>query len=45
MTDKKAFSEKRWREWPSKGITTGGKPKPKVHKVLMQWLKDNTKKG
>ncbi|WHO84906.1 hypothetical protein [Limosilactobacillus oris] len=41
MSDKKDFSDKRWREWPEVGIKTGGKPKPKVHKAIQQWLKEN----
>ena len=43
MEKGKPFSDKRWREWPTKGIKTGGKPNPKVHKAIQQWLKDNKK--
>ncbi len=44
MEDKKPFSDKRWWEWPTTGIKTGGKPKKEVHEAIQKWLKENTTK-
>lgn len=40
MTNKKPFSDPRWREWPTQGIVTGGKPKKEVHDTLQKWIKE-----
>lgn len=44
VKDRKPFTDKRWREWPTTGIKTGGKPKKEVHQAIQKWLKENTTK-
>jgi hypothetical protein len=41
MKNKKPFSDSRWRDWFPEGITTGGEPKPEVHKAIQKWLREN----
>lgn len=49
MSNKKVFTDKRWWEWPTKGITTRGEAPKKVKKAIDEWLniqneKENNKK-
>ncbi|GFZ27251.1 hypothetical protein LCB40_11310 [Lactobacillus corticis] len=43
-TNKKPFSDLRWREWPTTGIKTYGKPNKKVHETLQKWIKETKEK-
>lgn len=40
-SEKKPFSDPRWREWPKTGIKFGeGHAPEKVHETIQQWIKE-----
>ena len=45
MNNKKSFTDKRWWEWPTEGITTRGHAPKKVQKDIDEWLKLQENKG
>lgn len=39
MTDKKPFSDSRWWEWPTEGVTIWGEQPKQVRETVQKWLK------